>query len=104
MIAVERRRRETINEGIMSLANIVPDCEKAKGAILRRAVTYVMELRNQIDSLQHDNGQTKGTLGGLLAEITAANAELRTDNSVAVAEIERLKTKLQNAGINPDED
>lgn len=30
-LPVERRRRETINEGINELAKIVPDCEKNKG-------------------------------------------------------------------------
>ncbi|CAF9925414.1 MAG: hypothetical protein GOMPHAMPRED_003882 [Gomphillus americanus] len=101
---VERRRRETINEGIMSLANIVPDCEKAKGAILQRAVSYVMELRTHIDQLQSEGAQTKGTLEGLLQQMTAANADLRADNNNALAEIERLKMKLQNAGINSDEE
>ena len=101
---VERRRRETINEGIMSLAGIVPDCEKAKGAILARAVTYVHELRNHIEQLQSEGAQTKGTLEGLLQQMTAANADLRADSDSALAEIERLKMKLQNAGINPDED
>ena len=88
----------------MSLANIVPDCEKAKGAILQRTVSYLLELRGHIESLQHENGQTKSTLEGVLAEMTTANAELRTDYGAAVTEIERLKTKLQNAGIDPGED
>ena len=88
----------------MSLANIVPDCEKAKGAILQRTFQYLIELRNHIEVLQHENGQTKSTLEGVLAEMTTANAELRTDNGAAGAEIERLKAKLQDAGINPDED
>lgn len=42
---VERRRRETINEGINELAKIVPGCEKNKGSILQRAVSFITQLR-----------------------------------------------------------
>ncbi|KIV99915.1 uncharacterized protein PV09_08442 [Verruconis gallopava] len=42
---VERRRRETINEGINELAKIVPGCEKNKGSILQRAVQYIGQLK-----------------------------------------------------------
>ncbi|KAG9046672.1 basic helix-loop-helix protein [Tulasnella sp. UAMH 9824] len=46
---VERRRRGNINEGINQLAAIVPNSaggEKAKGAILSRAVTYIHQLKD----------------------------------------------------------
>ncbi|KIO17328.1 hypothetical protein M407DRAFT_173335 [Tulasnella calospora MUT 4182] len=46
---VERRRRGNINEGINQLAAIVPNAaggEKAKGAILGRAVTYIHQLKD----------------------------------------------------------
>ncbi|KDQ08957.1 hypothetical protein BOTBODRAFT_59007 [Botryobasidium botryosum FD-172 SS1] len=45
---VERRRRGTINEGINELARIVPNStggEKAKGAVLSRAVGYIHQLK-----------------------------------------------------------
>lgn len=42
---VERRRRETINEGINALAAIVPNCEKNKGQILRSAAEYIQQLK-----------------------------------------------------------
>ncbi|KAH8108387.1 hypothetical protein DFH11DRAFT_1516985 [Phellopilus nigrolimitatus] len=44
---VERRRRGNINEGINELARIVPNGtgEKAKGAILSRAVQYIHHLK-----------------------------------------------------------
>lgn len=38
---VERRRRETINEGINGLAKMVPNCDKNKGSILKEAVKYI---------------------------------------------------------------
>lgn len=44
---VERRRRGNINEGINELGRIVPNGsgEKAKGAILSRAVQYIHHLK-----------------------------------------------------------
>ncbi|ORY76521.1 hypothetical protein BCR35DRAFT_267445, partial [Leucosporidium creatinivorum] len=42
---VERRRRETINDGINELKSIVPNCDKNKGSILKQAVKYISELK-----------------------------------------------------------
>lgn len=42
---VERRRRETINEGISVLGRLVPNCEKNKGQILQRAAEYIQHLK-----------------------------------------------------------
>ena len=42
---VERRRRETINDGINEIARIVPGCEKNKGSILNRAAAYIRQLK-----------------------------------------------------------
>lgn len=43
---MERRRRETINDGINTLREIVPNCEKNKGSILARTAEYVQELKD----------------------------------------------------------
>ncbi|KAH9821231.1 hypothetical protein DFH28DRAFT_1092889 [Melampsora americana] len=43
---VERRRRETINEGITELKKIVPGSEKNKGEILKQAVRYIQRLKS----------------------------------------------------------
>ena len=43
---VERRRRETINDGINDLKQIVPGCDKNKGSILQRSVEYINELKD----------------------------------------------------------
>jgi hypothetical protein len=60
---VERRRRETINEGINELAKIVPGCEKNKGSILQRAVTFISQLKdNEQQNIE------KWTLEKLLTE------------------------------------
>ncbi|KAJ3050678.1 basic helix-loop-helix protein [Rhizophlyctis rosea] len=44
---VERRRRETINDGINELAKLIPDGEKNKGRVLQRAVQYILQLKQQ---------------------------------------------------------
>ncbi|KAI9716598.1 MAG: basic helix-loop-helix protein [Chrysothrix sp. TS-e1954] len=47
---VERRRRETINEGINELAKIVPGCEKSKGHILLKTSLYIQKLQDDANS------------------------------------------------------
>ena len=81
-VLVERRRRETINEGINELAKIVPGCEKNKGSILQRAVQFIQELK------EHEaTNIEKWTLEKLLTE--QAIAELTTSNEKLKQECER---------------
>jgi bHLH factor len=52
---VERRRRGNINEGINELARLLPTSngDKAKGAILQRAVAYMTQLKeNEARSIE----------------------------------------------------
>jgi transcriptional regulator CBF1 len=49
---VERRRREVINDGIETIAKIVPGTEKNKGAILQRTAQYIQELQDQISKFE----------------------------------------------------
>ncbi|KAK0249657.1 hypothetical protein B0A54_10009 [Friedmanniomyces endolithicus] len=80
---VERRRRETINEGINELAKIVPGCEKNKGSILARAVQFITQLKeNETQNIE------KWTLEKLLTE--QAIAELS-------GSCDKLKTECQRA-------
>ncbi|KAI4785735.1 hypothetical protein E4T44_14035, partial [Aureobasidium sp. EXF-8845] len=80
MDTVERRRRETINEGINELAKIVPGCEKNKGSILQRAVQFITQLKeNESQNIE------KWTLEKLLTE--QAIAELS-------GSCDRLKAEL----------
>jgi len=76
---VERRRRETINEGINELAKIVPNCEKNKGAILQQAVQYIQQMK-----ARESSNLEKWTLEKLLteqaiAELTSANEKLKAE-------------------------
>jgi len=79
---VERRRRETINEGITELSKIVPGCEKNKGSILARAVQYIQQLKeNESHNIE------KWTLEKLLTD--QAMAELQQTNDKLKLELER---------------
>lgn len=96
---VERRRRETINEGIRELAEIVPRCDKNKGQILRRAVEYIRELREA--EAEH---MEKWTLEKLLSEqaiseYSATNDKLKNELELAWREVAAWKKACTDAGI-----
>ncbi|KAI1854497.1 hypothetical protein JX265_007634 [Neoarthrinium moseri] len=100
---VERRRRETINEGINELAKIVPGSEKNKGSILQRAVSFITQLKqNEAQNIE------KWTLEKLLTE--QAIQELSSSNDKLKAECERLYRELdvwkqlaQSNGLHPNQ-
>lgn len=98
---VERRRRETINEGINELAKIVPGCEKNKGSILQRAVQFITQLKdNETQNIE------KWTLEKLLteqaiAELSASNDKLKAEIERAWREVETWKKTCQSAGLAP---
>ncbi|MCJ1285163.1 basic helix-loop-helix protein [Xylographa opegraphella] len=100
---VERRRRETINEGINELAKIVPGCEKNKGSILQRAVNYIIELKQQQDTLVNKRTLEKVVLEQALAELTTQNGVYKEGMQKAWQENEKLKARLRSRGIEEDD-
>ncbi|RKP27593.1 hypothetical protein SYNPS1DRAFT_26758 [Syncephalis pseudoplumigaleata] len=90
--AVERRRRDNINEKIQELAILLPDCtsdpnnKPNKGAILRKSVDYIRRVqqiihqqnqRNQelealVAQLQRERGMTSGDAGASAASSSGA--------------------------------
>jgi bHLH factor len=100
---VERRRRETINEGINELAKIVPGCEKNKGSILQRAVQFITQLKeNEQQNIE------KWTLEKLLTEqaiteLSASCDKFKAEMQRAWDECQIYKRACENAGIVPDE-
>lgn len=99
---VERRRRETINEGINELAKIVPGCEKNKGSILQRAVQFITQLKeNEAQNIE------KWTLEKLLteqaiAELSASCDKFKAECQRAWTEMEAWKKAACSAGVDPD--
>jgi bHLH factor len=101
---VERRRRETINEGINELAKIVPGCEKNKGSILQRAVSFIAQLKQN-----EQNNIEKWTLEKLLMEQAISelsnNVErLKHQYDEAVQEAQMWRKMCQDAGLTADKD
>ncbi|KAF2836892.1 hypothetical protein M501DRAFT_938662 [Patellaria atrata CBS 101060] len=100
---VERRRRETINEGINELAKIVPGCEKNKGSILQRAVSFINQLKeNESQNIE------KWTLEKLLteqaiAELSASCDKFKLECQRAWREVEIYKKALADRGVDVEE-
>jgi bHLH factor len=97
---VERRRRGNINEGINELGRIVPSGsgEKAKGAILARAVQYIHHLKENearniekwtLEKLLMD--QAMGDLQAQLEEVKRMWDEERMARTRLEAELEALR-------------
>ncbi|KAJ6578824.1 hypothetical protein DFH09DRAFT_348272 [Mycena vulgaris] len=104
---VERRRRGNINEGINELGRIVPNGsgEKAKGAILSRAVQYIHHLKENearniekwtLEKLLMD--QAMGDLQVQLDEIRRMWEEERMNRQRAEHELEQLRGS-KNGGV-----
>ncbi|KAL8183981.1 UNVERIFIED_CONTAM: Upstream stimulatory factor 1 [Gekko kuhli] len=82
---VERRRRDKINNWIVQLSKIIPDCSmentksgQSKGGILSKACDYIQELRQS-------NLRLSEELQGL--------EQLQMDNEVLRQQVEELKNK-----------
>uniref|UniRef100_A0A8C0HI04 Upstream stimulatory factor 1 n=1 Tax=Buteo japonicus TaxID=224669 RepID=A0A8C0HI04_9AVES len=82
---VERRRRDKINNWIVQLSKIIPDCSmentksgQSKGGILSKACDYIQELRQSNHRLSEE-------LQGL--------DQLQMDNEVLRQQVEDLKNK-----------
>jgi hypothetical protein len=69
--AVERRRRDNINEKIQELALLLPDCSNDpnnkpnKGAILRKSVEYI----RRVQQIMHQQNQRNQELEALVAQL-----------------------------------
>ncbi|KAH6583898.1 hypothetical protein BASA61_007808 [Batrachochytrium salamandrivorans] len=77
---VERKRRETISDGIAELAKMVPDGDKNKGSVLQRAIQYILQLQQQQSSVNEQWSKDKIMTEQLLADITKQNEILKDDN------------------------
>ncbi|KAF5376022.1 hypothetical protein D9615_007720 [Tricholomella constricta] len=91
---VERRRRGNINEGINELGRIVPNGsgEKAKGAILSRAVQYIHHLKeNEARNIE------KWTLEKLLMDQAMGDLQTQLEEMKKMWEEERMaKMRAEN--------
>ena len=92
---MERRRRETINEGINELAKIVPGCEKNKGSILARAVTYINDLKARDSVTVEKKVLEKVVLEQAVNELQEVNNSLQQKLREQMEENDRLREKVR---------
>ncbi|KAL8826489.1 MAG: hypothetical protein Q9170_007381 [Blastenia crenularia] len=96
---VERRRRETINEGINEIAKIVPGCEKNKGSILQRAVEYIAQLKLNEERAVEKLTQEKMLIEGVVNELTASVDNLKSELDRTASEAAMWKKIAVDAGL-----
>lgn len=99
ILTVERRRRETINEGINEIAKIVPGCEKNKGSILQRAVSYITELTAKERSWNNE----RATIDVAIKELSERNNKLKVSVEQAWAESTKWQRRCRDAGLQFDD-
>ncbi|KAL8700944.1 MAG: hypothetical protein Q9201_005182, partial [Fulgogasparrea decipioides] len=100
---VERRRRETINEGINELAKIVPGCEKNKGSILQRAVEYITQLKTNEQRNLEKWTQEKMLTEGVVSELSTSVDGLKRELERARREAGVWKKIAVDAGLGVGE-
>ncbi|KAJ3394056.1 basic helix-loop-helix protein [Lobulomyces angularis] len=88
---VERRRRETINEGISELAKLLPegnkaDTERNKGRVLQRTVEYINNLKEQVIQTQQRLELEKLLCEQAVQELVNQLATLKKENLVLLQE------------------
>ena len=93
---VERRRRETINKGIDDLGKVVPDCDKHKGQILAKAVSYITMLKEKEETIVKQLTLEKLISEQSISELSAANKSLKAELSQAWKEIEHYKRRAES--------
>ena len=99
IFTVERRRRETINEGINEIAKIVPGCEKNKGSILQRAVSYITELTAKERSWSNE----RATIDIAIKELSERNNKMKASAEQAWAESNKWQRRCRDAGLQFDD-
>jgi len=96
---VERRRRETINDGINEIAKIVPGCEKNKGSILHRAVVYIGELLGERNRWHNE----RNTLDAAVKELAFRFEKMKESSEHAWAESSKWQARCRDAGLQFDD-
>ncbi|KAI8051603.1 hypothetical protein BDF22DRAFT_744610 [Syncephalis plumigaleata] len=85
--AVERRRRDNINEKIQELALLLPDCSNDpnnkpnKGAILRKSVDYI----RRVQQIMHQQNQRNQELEAMVAQLQRERGMSPSDANTSTA-------------------
>lgn len=95
---VERRRRETINDGINTLAELIATSEKNKGQILKNAIEFIKQLKEQDEARTQKAAMDKFSLMNQVTETSAQNNRLKIELQRAWREAETWKGKCEQRG------
>lgn len=100
---MERRRRETINEGINEIAKMVPGCEKAKGSILQRAIHYIEKLQDEAKDMTARWDTANMTTNHAINEISSQNAKLKGEVNRRGGVAHKWIQRCREAGLEFDD-
>jgi len=96
---VERRRRETINEGISEISKIIPGSEKNKGAILHRAVQFIAQLKENEQQNIEKWSLEKLLLDQAIAELGSTAQRLKQELTLATRKCDLYRQACEDADI-----
>ncbi|CAG8881098.1 unnamed protein product [Penicillium salamii] len=102
-ITKKRRRREAINEGINQIARLVPNCDKNKGAILQRAIEYILQLQEEKKNVEEQFEKHSLTTNHAISELGGSCQRLKGEvgrrNGIAL----KWLTRCREAGLEFDD-
>lgn len=93
---VERRRRETINNAIRELQELVPTTHTNKAQIIRKASEFIKKLKEKEESLVNKWTLEKIITDQAISELANSNEKLKSELEKAYREIEQRKNVLES--------
>lgn len=93
---VERRRRETINNAIRELQELVPTTHTNKAQIIRKASEFIKKLKEKEENLVNKWTLEKIITDQAISELANSNEKLKTELEKAYREIEHRKHVFEN--------
>lgn len=93
---VERRRRETINNAIRELQELVPTTHTNKAQIIRKASEFIKKLKEKEENLVNKWTLEKIITDQAINELANSNEKLKSELEKAYREIEHRKNAFDN--------
>ncbi|KAG0680479.1 basic helix-loop-helix protein [Pichia californica] len=92
---VERRRRETINNAINELQDLVPTTHTNKAQIIRKASEFIKKLKEKEETLVNKWTLEKIITDQAISELANSNEKLKSELEKAYREIEHRKNVFE---------
>ncbi|KAJ3415813.1 basic helix-loop-helix protein [Chytridiales sp. JEL 0842] len=94
---VERKRREAINDGLSELASVIPDGDRRKGKLIKRAVQYIQSLKEK-EQTERDKWTVEKLLcEQAISELSQTVEALKKENEQLRAVVKTLDAARQAA-------